>query len=143
VFYEVGPHHLPLFLDLGLRLVKLGENAKVPLTEFSLKGKRKGDLRNAQNRAEKDGAAFEILPPAAVPKVLDELERVSDAWLGSRNAREKRFSLGFFSRPYLEAGPVAVARQKDSIVAFANLWLAGDKEDCGIDLMRYTGSRKF
>jgi phosphatidylglycerol lysyltransferase len=137
VFYEVGPHHLPLFLDLGLRLVKLGESAKVPLAAFSLKGKRKGDLRNAQNRAQKEGAAFEVLPPNAVPGLIDELERVSNAWLGSRNTREKRFSLGFFSRSYLEAGPVAMVRQKGRIVAFANLWLAADKEDCSIDLMRF------
>jgi phosphatidylglycerol lysyltransferase len=137
VFYEIGPYHLPLFLDLGLRLVKLGENAKVPLADFSLKGKRKGDLRNAQNRAWKEGAVFEVLPPNAVAGVIDELERVSDAWLGSRNTREKCFSLGFFFRPYIESGPVAMVRQGGRIVAFANLWLAADKEDCSVDLMRY------
>lgn len=137
VFYEIGPHHLPLFLDLGLRLVKLGENARVRLETFSLKGKKKGDLRNAQNRAQKEGAVFEVLPTEAVPEVMDELEQVSDAWLASRSTREKRFSLGFFSRPYLASGPVAVVRVGGRLVAFANLWLAADKLDCSIDLMRF------
>jgi phosphatidylglycerol lysyltransferase len=31
VFYEVRMHNLPLYLDLGLSLLKLGEEAKVPL----------------------------------------------------------------------------------------------------------------
>lgn len=137
VFYEIGPDHLPIFLDLGLRLVKLGENAKVRLETFSLKGKKKGDLRNAQNRAQKEGAVFEVLPAGAVPAVMDELERVLNAWLAARNTREKRFSLGFFSRPYLASGPVATVRVGGRAITFANLWLAADRTDCSIDVMRF------
>src|SRR5262249_17518056 len=36
VFYEVGTDHLPLYVDLGLSLLKLGEEARVPLGTFSL-----------------------------------------------------------------------------------------------------------
>ena len=38
IFYEVGPENLPLYLDLGLSLLKLGEEARVPLENFSLEG---------------------------------------------------------------------------------------------------------
>ncbi|HQQ75087.1 MAG TPA: phosphatidylglycerol lysyltransferase domain-containing protein, partial [Pseudomonadales bacterium] len=38
VFYRVRPEILPMYLDLGLTLVKLGEEAIVDVTTFSLRG---------------------------------------------------------------------------------------------------------
>jgi len=37
VFYEVGTKKLNLYLDIGLTLLKLGEEARVPLEKFSLR----------------------------------------------------------------------------------------------------------
>ena len=45
VFYEVGVEQLPLYLELGLTLLKLGEEALVPLDEFSLEGPARRGLR--------------------------------------------------------------------------------------------------
>jgi phosphatidylglycerol lysyltransferase len=136
-FYEVGGETLPLFLDLGLSAIKLGERARVPLANFTLAGKAKADLRYAHRRAGKEGARFELLRPEQVGAAIEELRQVSDAWLSHRNAREKRFSLGFFSADYLMTGPVAVVRREERIVAFANLWPGAGQEECSLDLMRY------
>src|SRR5262249_31006919 len=38
VFYQIRPDDLALYLDCGLRVVKLGEEARIPLADFSLKG---------------------------------------------------------------------------------------------------------
>ncbi|HEX9108218.1 MAG TPA: bifunctional lysylphosphatidylglycerol flippase/synthetase MprF, partial [Longimicrobiales bacterium] len=38
VFYQVRPEALHLYLDLGLTLLKLGEEARVPLEQFTLDG---------------------------------------------------------------------------------------------------------
>lgn len=35
VFYEVGPENIYLYLDLGLTLLKLGEQDRFPLENFS------------------------------------------------------------------------------------------------------------
>jgi phosphatidylglycerol lysyltransferase len=143
VFYEVDGEHLPPFLDLGLTPVKLGEYARVHLPGFGIEGKRGSDLRYARRRAAKEGGSFEILPPERVPAVLDDLEEVSDAWLDDHKAREKRFSLGFFSRDYVSQCPVAVIRKGGRIVAFANLWLSRENGDCSIDLMRFTADAPY
>ncbi len=45
VFYEVGHECLHLYLDLGLSLLKLGEEARVPLAAFSLEGGARKGLR--------------------------------------------------------------------------------------------------
>lgn len=139
VFYEIGAEQLPAFLDLGLRLIKLGERARVPLERFDLKGRRRTDLRTAINKAARQGWTFSVLEPNELGQFLPELREVSDSWLQRHEAREKRFSLGFFSEPYLTTGPMAVVRQGERIIAFANLWPGADRHECSIDLMRFAG----
>jgi phosphatidylglycerol lysyltransferase len=137
IFYEVESTDLPLYLDLGLRLRKLGEEARVPLADFSLAGRKRSKLRQAVHRMEREGVRFEIVPPAAVPPQLDELERVSAEWLAGKNTREKRFSVGRFDRDYLARLPLALVTRAGRIVAFANVWAGTAKEEMSIDLMRH------
>jgi phosphatidylglycerol lysyltransferase len=137
VFYEVGADDLPIYLDLGLSLRKLGEEARVHAPDFSLEGGARKGLRHTLRRLEREGASFEVFPADAVPALLDDLARVSDAWLASKNTREKRFSLGCFDRAYLSRGPVAVVRRQGRIVAFANVWAPDAREEYSVDLMRY------
>ncbi|MFO1036550.1 MAG: bifunctional lysylphosphatidylglycerol flippase/synthetase MprF [Geminicoccaceae bacterium] len=137
VFYEVDPDDLPPLLELGLAVIKLGERARVPLASFDLKGKRRSDMRTAINKATKLGITFEVVPADGVPPLLDELEAVSAAWLQQHKAREKRFSLGFFSRDYLARTPVAIVRRDGRLVAFANIWPSTPPVGCSLDLMRF------
>lgn len=137
VFYQVTPSALPWYLDAGLRAYKLGESAYVPLPDFDLKGPARAPLRHAYSRAQREGLTLEILPPEAVDAVMEVLRRISDAWLKSRHAREKRFSLGAFDPAYLRRLPVAVVRQRGEIVAFANLLTTDVREEVRVDLMRY------
>ncbi len=136
-FYQVQPDSLPLYLDLGLTLLKLGEEARVELAGFSLDGGINKGKRNLINRIEKEGFEFEVIPAARVPQLLARFRDISDAWLISKNTREKRFSLGSFDEAYLSHFPAAVVRRGDVIVAFANLWQAAEKEEVSIDLMRF------
>ncbi|MCB1035868.1 MAG: bifunctional lysylphosphatidylglycerol flippase/synthetase MprF [Acidobacteria bacterium] len=137
VFYEVSERELPLYLDLGLDLRKLGEDARVRLADFSLEGSSRKNLRRTQARLAREGCTFEVIPAQEVTSVLDELERISGAWLAEKKTREKGFSLGFFDPSYLLRLPVALVRREGCIVAFANLWPSGTKSEVTIDLMRY------
>jgi phosphatidylglycerol lysyltransferase len=138
VFYQVKPQCLPLYIDLGLTLSKLGEEARVPLDAFSLEGAARADLRHAHRRANREGAQFEIVARANVAAILPQLRAVSDAWLAERNTAEKRFSLGFFDERYLTNFDCGVVRRAGAIVAFVNIWRGGANE-LSVDLMRYNG----
>jgi phosphatidylglycerol lysyltransferase len=140
VFYQVSGRSLHLYVDLGLSLIKIGEEARVPLTGFSLEGRERKKLRHAYRRAVDAGARFEVVPAAAVTALLPELREVSDEWLRAKRAREKGFSLGRFDPAYLEKLPLAVVRQGERIAAFANLWRGGDRAELSIDLMRHRES---
>jgi phosphatidylglycerol lysyltransferase len=137
VFYEVAPSSLPLYLELGLSLVKLGEGARVSLERFSLQGNSAKSWRHAINAQEKAGSFFEVVPREEVPPLLPRLRAISDAWLSGKATREKGFSLGFFDEAYIARGPVALVRRDGEILAFANLWVGADREELSIDLMRF------
>jgi len=139
VFYQVTPERLPLYIDLGLNLSKLGEEARVPLETFSLEGAARADLRQTHRRAGRDGATFELVARSDVAAILPDLRAVSDAWLTEKNTAEKRFSLGFFDERYIAHFNVGVVRHQGAIVAFANLWRGGSSE-LSVDLMRYSAA---
>lgn len=137
VFYEVGSEHLDLYLDLGLTLLKLGEEARVPIAEFSLEGSARKALRYTVRKLESEGAAFEMAPAEAVPALLPELQDISDRWLAQKNTREKSFSLGSFRPEYLRRFPVGLVRAGGRLVAFTNIWAGDNREELSIDLMRH------
>lgn len=136
-FYQVSRNNLPLYLDLGLVLIKLGEEGRVPLQEFDLKGGKRSGLRQTNNKFTKLNLGFSILERDGVKNRMAELRRVSDAWLNTKNTEEKGFSLGFFSEDYLCRTRCGIITRDDEIIAFANLWETGGKEEISIDLMRY------
>jgi phosphatidylglycerol lysyltransferase len=137
VFYEVGREHLHQYLDIGLTLLKMGEEARVDLAEFALEGGKHKSLRHTVRKFEQDGYQFEVMQPDPTGVRLDELRAVSDAWLADKKTREKRFSLGWFDPKYLSLCPLAVVKKENAIVAFSNLWITERKEEISIDLMRY------
>ena len=138
VFYEVGDSCLPVYIDLGLSFSKLGEEARVHLTDFDLEGSSRAGLRHAVSRSRRDGAEFAVLPASEVPGVMAELKRVSDQWLQAKVMREKGFSLGFFDPVYLANFDCAVVRVGGRIVAFANLWQGAEHRELSVDLMRFS-----
>jgi phosphatidylglycerol lysyltransferase len=136
-FYQVSDRRLHLYVDLGLSLIKLGEEARVPLADFSLEGPTRKKLRWAQRKTAELGGRFEVVPAGQVAPLLPELAAISATWLKEKNTREKGFSLGFFDPGYLQRLPLAVVRGPHGIIAFANLWLGGEHEELSIDLMRH------
>lgn len=138
VFYHVSGERLPLYVDLGLSVLKLGEEARVPLAEFSLEGSARAELRTQRRRAQRDGATFEVIKPENVESLLPELRRVSDAWLQEKAVAEKGFSVGFFNEDYVRQFPVAIVHTEAGIGAFATLWVTNDHEEVSVDLMRFS-----
>lgn len=137
LFYQVRPEDLDLYLEVGMSLLKIGEEARVRLETFNLDGKSKKTLRGTVNKLARDGLRMEIVPVEGVPALLPRLKVISDAWLRDKKVREKRFSLGLFDERYLARTPMAVVWQGDEPVAFANVFVTASKEEASVDLMRH------
>lgn len=145
VFYEINKENLNYYLDVGLKIFKIGEEAIVDLRNFTLEGSSQRKLRYIYNKGIKMGITFEIVK---FENVKDELKEISDSWLKSKSGSEKEFSLGKFDEEYLSKFEIAVLKYEGKIIAFANIWKTYGKEELSIDLMRYnneapTGSMEF
>lgn len=136
-FYHVRPDNLSLYIDAGLQVSKIGEEARVDLAAFSLAGARRSHLRYALKRGARDGLSFALLDPAAAGEAMPALEEISDAWLLARRTREKGFSVAAFNRDYLAGQLMAVVRLEGTPVAFASVMVAGGGRDATVGLMRH------
>jgi phosphatidylglycerol lysyltransferase len=137
VYYLVDAERLPLYVELGLSLQKLGDEARVPLAGFSLEGPGRAALREIGERLRVQGLALEIVGSRGVPALTPELKRVSDDWLSHKERPEKGFSRGYFDPAYVAHFPCAVVRRGGRIIAFAILWVGAGKEELALDLIRY------
>ncbi|MBW4082122.1 bifunctional lysylphosphatidylglycerol flippase/synthetase MprF [Paenibacillus sp. S150] len=137
VFYQATPAYLPLYHEQGYRFFKLGEEAAVPLADFTLSGKKNSDLRNVKSRFEREEYLFEVTAAPHPAALLDELHGISEEWLSGRS--EKGYSLGWFKPSYLQLAPLALLRGKDgAVLAFASIAPGYDGGDTvSIDLMRH------
>jgi len=139
-FYQVRPEALPFYLDAGLKLMKLGEEANIPLHEFGLEGSQRTRLRYALRRGERDGLSAQTYGPTEVPALLPILQDVSDAWLAARHTREKGFSVATFDIGYLAAQSVMMLRQNGQVVAFATFMTTDLCTEATVGVMRHTAA---
>jgi len=137
-FYQVGAAMIPVCVEMGMRIYKLGEEAMVPLDTFDLASSELKKFRKVMNRMDREGWRFEIWEPAEVAARIGELRAVSDAWLAHHDAREKGFSLGKFDDAYLCRLPVSVILVEGRVIAFGNIWPGNGKDELSTDLMRQT-----
>lgn len=136
VFYQISSRYMHYFHETGFRFVKLGEEGRVNLDNFSLAGKQGAKLRTRINKFTRNSYTFNVIHPPYSKELLVELKAVSDTWLG--NQKEKGFSVVSFSEEYILSFPIALLMDPEgNIIAFATL--ATDyKKTISIDLMRKT-----
>lgn len=136
-FYQVRPDALPFYLDAGLKLMKLGEEACIDLDGFSLDGSGRTRLRYALKRGEREGLSVEVFAAAAVPALLPTLQAISDGWRTGRHRREKGFSVAGFDAEYLAAQSVMLVWQKGTPVAFATFMTTDMNTEATVGVMRH------
>lgn len=137
ILYQISGDVLEIAVEMGLQIVKYGEEAIIDLPDFSLQGSAMRSIRQSERRAARDGATFEIVPRTRIAEILPDLTRISDHWLAAKRHREKGFSLGRFDTGYIRRFDCAVVRVEGRIVAFANIWATPGKEELSVDLMRH------
>ncbi|MGB6769643.1 MAG: phosphatidylglycerol lysyltransferase domain-containing protein [Methyloceanibacter sp.] len=137
-FYQVPPATLSLYLDAGLSPIKVGEEARIALPDFSLAGANRTKLRYALRRGERDGLEFEIISASRAPALIEHVDRISKAWLSKRiNPTEKYFSVAALNRDYLSCQQLALVRRNGKPIAFASVMTTEIKQEATLGLMRY------
>ncbi|MGH7495463.1 MAG: flippase-like domain-containing protein [bacterium] len=136
-FHQTLPDFLPIYKKLGFRKLKIGDDAVVDLTAFSLSGNTRREMRQTVHRLEKSGILTVRYEPPVPDEVLAQLRELSDEWLRIPGRRERRFTLGLFEPHYVRSTPVLTAANKDGkILAFVNTVPSYLRGETTIDLMR-------
>jgi phosphatidylglycerol lysyltransferase len=136
-FFQCSTKYLDKFKVLGFEKIKIGSEAIVDIENFNLDGPKKKDFRNRLRKIEKLGYSIKVYSDDVDDTTFEKLKIVSDEWLDEPNRIERGFSLGYFSRQYLnESKIMTVENDQGSIVAFINLIYSCKEDQITIDLMR-------
>ncbi len=137
--HQTTADFIEIYERLGLRKLKVGDDAIVDLTGFSLEGKAHKSLRQAVNRVEELGVRFETYEPPIPDDIIDKTKEISNKWLNIPGHRERQFTLGLFDLDYIKSTPLVIAIDKNNQpLAFANLIPSYYPGEATIDLMRRT-----
>lgn len=136
VFYQVREDYLDWYVDLGLTFMKLGEEARVDLTDFELQDLPDQTMVENCRRFKEGGYRFTIIPSDELGAYWQTFEKISEDWVEGKKALELGFSQGTFNREYLKSFPFAVIYKEDSPVVFSNIWQGANKEELSFDLVR-------
>ncbi len=138
VFYLVDEHYLSLFTELNLNIQPMGDDAIMPLQNFSLSGALRIEVRDVYTRIRQQNINMEIVDGAKLRALMPELKSVSNDWLDYRKTKEMGFSRGFYDPHYIENFPCATLSKDNRVIAFAVIWATPDKNEIGLDLIRHT-----
>ncbi len=96
--YQASPAAYRLGRRLGLRSVKIGEDALVDLRHFTLEGKAGAPVRHSVARARRGGLTIRIFQGKRLPDdIYTGMQRVSAGWLRQREIHGQfGFSMGRF-----------------------------------------------
>ncbi len=136
-FYQVRPENLPLYLEAGFKVMKLGEEAVVYLSDFDLKGSKAARLRYALSRGERDGLSVELFQPHQIPAIIDTISSISREWLRSQRMEEKAFSVAAFNPEFVSSQWVGLLRQNGTPTAFVTVMVTDCHQEAVVGLMRH------
>ncbi len=140
-FYQTRQEMLSVYQRAGLKSIKIGEEAIVDLSSFTLKGGEMKPLRTTVNKMERLGYVAQISRPIHDEALMTAWRSISDNWLKKNDRKEMKFSLGWFDREYLNSTPVISVVDPDGrVVAFANLVDEYQYRELAVDLMRRTSN---
>ena len=136
--YEAAEDGLAVYRRLGLRSLKMGEEAIVDLGAFSLAGGKRAALRSMVHKVMRMGLAVRRYDRAAAPEPAadEQLEEISEEWLSEKRLGEMGFSLGRFSLGSLDEAFVFLCLDGTRIVAFTTWRLYRGGRAALLDLMR-------
>ena len=136
-FYGTTPDYLPAYEELGFRKLKLGDEAIVDVTQFTLSGKQHKTLRYSYHKLEESGLRFVRYDPPISDELYSKIRQVSNEWLQIPGRRERRFSLGTFEEYYVRSTlEFTVEDGSGKVLAFANLIPSYHEGEATVDFMR-------
>jgi phosphatidylglycerol lysyltransferase len=137
-FYQTLPDFLPIYERLRLKKIKIGDDAIVDVTQFTLDGKAMKKFRHKINQMERSGVYIVRFDPPISEATLRRAQEVSDQWLQIPGRRERGFTLGRFDPDYIQSTSLFTVSDGDGkMLAFVNIVPSYRNGEATVDLMRH------
>lgn len=138
VFVSVPEDLMPAYEKIGLKKIKIGEEAIINLNYFLENTIKKKDYRRVIKKFDDLGFQAKFQTPPQNQDVLNSLYKVNMSWLTLEGRRDMAFALGKFEHNYIAASPIFYIEDPEGeIIAFVNEIPAYEKGMANIDLMRH------
>ncbi len=136
-FYNTISTTIPLYKKLGMKLVKIGEEAVVYTSNFSIDTPEMKDVRYGVNRINKLGMKLFWYQLDQIPwSVLQNVDKLYRKWLVVKKIPPLSFSLGFYPFPLeLKAYLLTVYSNKGEIHAAFSFYPYNKQKGMVLDLM--------
>ncbi|MBV9489909.1 MAG: DUF2156 domain-containing protein [Verrucomicrobia bacterium] len=140
VFYCARAELRPVLSRCGVRSFKIGEDARLSVSDFNLKGSKFQNLRTACNKARKEGRVLRwYQPDGGVPDhgLEAQLKVLSDEWVRAKQGTEMTFDLGRFDLAQIrKIGAAVIFNAEGRLEAFASWLPYAQGRGRSLDLMR-------
>lgn len=138
-FYRIDESNTVYFTKLKKKKLLIGQEAILNVNAFTLNGRDKKSLRNGLNNLQKRGFVTTVHHAPHASGFVQQLKRVSDAWLQEHGRAELQFSQGAFDEAALQQQDViATFDAAGNVVAFLNIIPSFAPGECTYDLIRKT-----
>jgi len=138
-YYRIPEESTEWFTKLKKKTLFIGQEAVLNLDTFSLSGSKMHPLRNAINKAKKEGYTFHVYPHPVKDGIIQKLRQVSNEWLNKPGKTETVFSQGMFIPEALkETTILTIENNEDKIVAFLNIIPDYAESEGTYDIIRTT-----
>lgn len=135
-FYRISEEYTMILHNLGYKFMKVGEEGQTDVSPERPPTEQTAKSFAELQQCEQQGYSFELHQAPITSELFEELESVSDEWLGGQ--REKNFVCGIFNKKYLSLSAVGVIRdQEQVIIGFISTKKIVSGKIGGYDLLRY------
>ena len=130
-FYKCGPELAEMLRTRGQFCTQIAAEGIVDLASYTTSGSAKRELR----RKLKAVTDVELIAHPAGAAPLGRYAKINAEWSDVKGG-ERGFSMGYFCRDYVNEFPSIEARLNGQTVGFLTLWISGDRQEHGLDIMR-------
>ncbi len=127
-FHAVEEARLPLYLDLGLTLTRIGDEGRIALG---------ADVKTPPHETAHDGSTVHVVDAADLPSRIAALRAVDEAWCGAAHHRELGFIAAPFEPEWIRRFPAVLVERDGALVAFASVLPSGRRAEIAVDLVRH------
>lgn len=114
VFYNSTEQQKKFTELIGMKSLKIGEEAIISTMTFSLDGAHMKDVRNAVSRMEREGISYEWHPLDQVPwHIIIQVDQLHGQWLSKKKAPPLTFSVDFYPFPPEQHAWLLVVRSRE------------------------------